>query len=991
MATVLDTLFVELGLDTSKFSSNAKKAAAELDNMEQSFDETRMAMLRNQIQLEALEDEYEELEKELIDVYKQQQKQNEISNKLTKTWSVLTKGFAAFLALATGSNAFVKLANDTAKANIELDNLSKNIGINGEKLVKWGHMARMAGGNSQSMNNSLANLSLGITRLTVMGDTTLVPFFNSLGVSLLDNNGKARDLDKIMLDLADSFGKMDRTKAYGLAKSMGFDDDTINTLMLGRAEMQEMLDIQKNIYKSSEQEIKASRELTKAKGLLSAQYESLKLKIGNTLVPILTKMVKLVSGFVEFLNAHEYQVKNFFVGIAGAIGLVLLPILIKAGLAMLAFAAPILVVVGVVTALGAAFGLLYDDYATWAKGGKSLFDWGKFKQYIDNSSFSVDNLKKSFVYLLTGYQSWAEVYKGAVDWLKQKGFIDENGVSVNSLATGFKNFAKDLLDYVAPALQDIMELLNALRNGDFSRAWEMSKNLGKRAINQGLTIGQAIGGRVFGAVDTALGHDPNSSNSLKSTFDNGVGATREMLGINQLHQNNPWKLDFGANFSQKHQNVKYYMNSPKWRARYGRSFSGKNIADGVIDCSGYVDALNREVASEIERIHGKEVAKSVRVNGAGGAAGIIKDQEQKGRSVASSTWKSIDTNLLKEGMIIGESRGGHASGRHKGIGHIVAIIERDGKKYVTESTPTEGKDGKTGVRETELSEYIKEATNRKNQFAIHVVDPYKNIRGNVLSKAETALSSVVPKANANPAFSGSKKPFRNANFTDEKAQIIAETAQRLGMNPNDLAAVISFETGGTFSPNKRNPYSSATGLIQFMRGSGGTKGKYYGMTRDQFGSLSFAEQMKYVEKYFRANGFTAGKKVGVADVYSAVTGWGHKKGTQAYELNKVWDSNKNGVVEKGEMVQNSAFKAHQRDYFGSQIINPPNAAVLAQNAISQSQALQQAQQVAHNKTVNVSINGGVSVQTSANHVEGIATDAGAAIRDRIAQLMPAMM
>lgn len=957
MATVLDTLFVELGLDAKKFQAESKQATQTLDKVTKSATNSEKAIKK---------------------IGKTSKKTAKETQNFAQVLGKVHKGLLSFFALATGSNAFVKLASDTAKANVELDNLSKNIGMSGDKLMKWGHMAQMAGGNSQAMTNTLSTLSQSITRLTVMGDTTLVPFFNALGVSLLDNNGKARDLDKIMLDLADSFGKMERTKAYGLAKSMGFDDDTINTLMLGRAKMQEMLDIQKNIYKSSEQEIKASRELTKAKGLLSAQYESLKLKIGNALVPVLTKMVKLVSGFVEFLNAHEYQAKNFFIGIATTIGLVLLPMLIKAGLAMLAFAAPILVVIAAVTALSVAFGLLYDDYATWAKGGKSLFDWSKFKQYIDDSSFSVDNLKKSFVYLLTGYQSWAEVYKGAVDWLKQKGFIDENGVSVNSLATGFKNFAKDLLDYVAPALQDVMELLNALRNGDFSRAWEMSKNLGKRAINQGLTIGQAVGGRVLGAVDTALGHDPNSSNSLKSTFDNGVGATREMLGINQLHQNNPWKLDFGANFSRKHQDIEYLMG-------------GKNIKKGIIDCSGYIDALNREVASEIERIHGKEVAKSVRVNGAGGAAGIIKDQEQKGRSVASSTWKSIDTNLLKEGMVIGESRGGHASGRHKGIGHIVAIIERDGKKYVTESTSAKGKDGKTGVRETELSEYIKEATNRKNQFAIHVVDPYKNIRGNVLSKAETALSSVAPKANANPAFSGSKKPFRNANLTDEKAKIIAETAQRLGMNPNDLAAVISFETGGTFSPNKRNPYSSATGLIQFMRGSGGTKGKYYGMTRDQFGNLSFAEQMKYVEKYFRANGFSAGKKVGVADVYSAVTGWGHKKGTQAYELNKVWDSNKNGVVEKGEMVQNSAFKAHQRDYFGGQIINPPNAAVLAQNAISQSQALQQAQQVAHNKTVNVSINGGVSVQTSANHVDGIATDAGAAIRDRIAQLMPAMM
>lgn len=538
MATVVDTLFLELGVDTSKFSSGAKKASAELGKMEESFDETRMAMLRNQIQLEVLSDEYDELEKELRDAQKeqkkfqeQQKKQASWNVKVSKTFHLLGKGMATFIALATGSNAFVKITNEAAQANVQLNNVSKNIGMSGEKLTKWGHMAQMAGGNSQAMTQTLANLSLGITKLTVMGDTSLVPFFNAFSVALLDNNGKARDLDKVMLDLADRFEKMDRTKAYGLAKSMGFDDDTINTLMLGRAEMQEMLDLQKNLYKSSEQDIKASRELTKAKGLLSAQYESLKLRIGNALLPVLTRLVRIASGFVDFLNAHEHQVKNFFMGMATVIGLVLLPMLFKAGLAMLAFVAPVLSVIAVVGALGAAFGLLYDDYATWAKGGKSLFDWGKFSDYIKNSRFSVDNLKSAFVYLLTGYKSWADVYNNAINWLKQKGFIDESGVSVNSLATGFKNLAKDLIDYVTPALRDVAELFNALKNGDFQAAAEIGKRLGQRGLNVGISLYDTINSRVTGAIDTALGHDPKDPNSLQSRHKDVVSFLRDKAGL----------------------------------------------------------------------------------------------------------------------------------------------------------------------------------------------------------------------------------------------------------------------------------------------------------------------------------------------------------------------------------------------------------------------------------------------------------------------------
>ncbi|HDG7211737.1 phage tail tape measure protein [Acinetobacter nosocomialis] len=155
----------------------------------------------------------------------------------------------------------------------------------------------------------------------------------------------------------------------------------------------------------------------------------------------------------------------------------------------------------------------------------------------------------------------------------------------------------------------------------------------------------------------------------------------------------------------------------------------------------------------------------------------------------------------------------------------------------------------------------------------------------------------------------------NKRFTSDKAKSILKVAKEIGVDPNDLAAVISFETGGTFSPSVKNPNSSATGLIQFMEGSGGTKGKYYGMNRKKFSSLSFDEQMVYVEKYFKDRGFKSSKKRDVADLYTAVTGYGYKKGSKAYELNKVWDSNGDGYIAKGEMVQNKSFKAHQKNYY----------------------------------------------------------------------------
>ncbi|MGP9691057.1 hypothetical protein ACT3S4_04430 [Psychrobacter sp. AOP30-A2-5] len=156
---------------------------------------------------------------------------------------------------------------------------------------------------------------------------------------------------------------------------------------------------------------------------------------------------------------------------------------------------------------------------------------------------------------------------------------------------------------------------------------------------------------------------------------------------------------------------------------------------------------------------------------------------------------------------------------------------------------------------------------------------------------------------------------------------ILDGAKKLGINPNDLAAVISFETGGTFSTNARNPTSSATGLIQFMEGSDNKDdGKYFGMTRDQFGNLLPLQQMDHVVSYLKGRGIGPG--AGVAEVYDAVAGYGYKRGSTGYESNKVWDVNKDGVVAKGEAVTGKRFKQHIKDYYGDGV-------AIAQQSISQ--------------------------------------------------------
>lgn len=161
---------------------------------------------------------------------------------------------------------------------------------------------------------------------------------------------------------------------------------------------------------------------------------------------------------------------------------------------------------------------------------------------------------------------------------------------------------------------------------------------------------------------------------------------------------------------------------------------------------------------------------------------------------------------------------------------------------------------------------------------------------------------------------GEKVAKSNDLLPKAVSDAILAGAKKLGVDPNALAAVISFETGGSFKTSAKNPTSSATGLIQFMEASDGKKdGKYYGHTRNEFAGLSPARQMEYVVKYLEGRGIKAGSDVGA--IYDAVAGYGYKAGTQAYNLNKVWDTNGDGYVAKGEAVKSSRFKSHIKPYF----------------------------------------------------------------------------
>jgi hypothetical protein len=94
-----------------------------------------------------------------------------------------------------------------------------------------------------------------------------------------------------------------------------------------------------------------------------------------------------------------------------------------------------------------------------------------------------------------------------------------------------------------------------------------------------------------------------------------------------------------------------------------------------------------------------------------------------------------------------------------------------------------------------------------------------------------------------------------------EAEAIVNSARTLGIKPEDLATVISYETGGKFSPSiMGGKGGNYLGLIQF----GPSERKQYGASPDQ----SFTEQMGAVTRYLQDRGLKPG--MGIHDLYSTI-------------------------------------------------------------------------------------------------------------------------
>jgi phage-related protein len=377
--------------------------------------------------------------------------------------------------------AFAKKSLDAADS---MSKLSQRTGVAAPMLDKFRQAAELSDTSIQSLEKAFPNLARGIDDAVVKGTGPAAEAFSRLGVSLTDANGKVRETDQVMLDLADKFQQMpDGTEKAALASQIfgqRLGSELIPMLNMGGDAVRGMSTALTQEF--ADKSAQFNDKLT----TMGEKLGQLGMKITEALLPFLEKLVDGVAFLAQRFAALPGPVQGVIAAIAGiaGVGLVFAPIIAAVttlGPLMVGLAPIILKVVAVaagLAAVGAAFNAIKDVVVEVARAINDVF----IKPIAEGIQVLGKQIGEAFQ---ATFKSVSEIFRRAFE------FIGANFVRpihdtffslVNSIGQAFRGVYDAITAPIRAAAQVVQNIVSGIMNA-VQRAINAIRNLARRRSN----------------------------------------------------------------------------------------------------------------------------------------------------------------------------------------------------------------------------------------------------------------------------------------------------------------------------------------------------------------------------------------------------------------------------------------------------------------------------------------------------------------------------
>lgn len=253
--------------------------------------------------------------------------------------------------------------NGFADFNTKLGHSTSLMGYNIENVSAMGGALKRFGGDTQSVINSLNALNSGLQDAK-FGGGALIDVAKRYGLSISTSNGKLMSAEQLLNSLSRQLQRYDKQTRVAIASQLGLDESLVRAFNNGGAELQKLIDKQKQYGIITAKDVRISDNFNNAILDLKDSFGGVVKMFSRLVLPLLTKLIKLLTSFVEFMKKHKQFVIAFF----SALLIAMIPVLAILGKMAVASAvafAPIYAVVGVITAIALVVEDIYYYFMGW--------------------------------------------------------------------------------------------------------------------------------------------------------------------------------------------------------------------------------------------------------------------------------------------------------------------------------------------------------------------------------------------------------------------------------------------------------------------------------------------------------------------------------------------------------------------------------------------------------------------------------------------------
>lgn len=337
---------------------------------------------------------------------------------------------------AWASFEFFKTAiNNFKDFTTELMNAQTLTGESAANIQALGGALKRFGGDTSSAVNAIKTINQHLHDAK-FGEGALMDIAKRYGVVI----SKGATAEQTILNLAKQMGRYDRQTRMTIASQLGLDEAMQLAFADGGKELEQLIQKQKQLNIVSPEDSKIAQTFSYALLDLQDIFEALMRDFARVILPAFSKLLTIMTDFIDFLRRHKVFVVAFFAGILIALTPILLTLTKMAVASTIAFA-PFYAIGAVI----AGVALIFEDLLYYFQGYESVT--GKLVKQFPLLGTFIEPLKPIVL-------SIYEVFKSIYNLLKEP--------SWNNLTEVFKSAGKVMYNLMMLPLKAIKGLVDGL-------------------------------------------------------------------------------------------------------------------------------------------------------------------------------------------------------------------------------------------------------------------------------------------------------------------------------------------------------------------------------------------------------------------------------------------------------------------------------------------------------------------------------------------------